>query len=108
MRSSWIACAGKARRFRRQRGSRICICVVSGEQGLTTRLARDAHESGEIIRRRAGDAAVCNTPITVAVENASVFIHGDFVEVEKVAVLMAAALLPDAGGVLNGIIRCRV
>src|SRR6266478_1004603 len=108
MRSRWIAFAGKARRFRRQRCGGVRTSVETREQRLSTRLPRDTHEGGEIIRRSAGDAALCHTAIAVAVENASVFIHGDFVEVEKIAVLVAAALLPDSGGMLNGIIRCRV
>ena len=105
MRSRWIARAGKAGGVRRQCCSGIGVPVVTGEQRLTTRLARDTHEGGEIIRGRARDAAVCHTAIAVAEENASKFVDGDFVEVEQVAILVATALLPDAAGMLNRVIR---
>src|SRR5258708_4669574 len=48
--------------------------------------------------------------VAVAIKHAAFVIHRDFVEVEQVAiaVLPTAALLPDAGVVLNWIVRCRI
>src|SRR6266404_5245494 len=108
MRSRWIACARKARRFRRQRCGGVCLRVKAGKQRLATGLVRNAHEGSEIVRRSPSNAAFAYTTIAVAVKDPSVFVHSDFVEVEKIAILVAAALLPDTGGMLNGIIRCRV
>ena len=68
-------------------------------------MARDAHEGDEIVGCRAGDTAWGHAAIAVAIEHPAFAVHGDFVKVEKVTVLMAAALLPDAGHALNGIVR---
>src|SRR5438874_13611872 len=102
MRSRWIARAGKAGGFRRQCCSGIRVPVVAGEQRLTTRLARDTYEGGEIVRRSAGDAAICHTAIAVTVEDAAVLIDSDFGEVEHVDVLIATVLLRDAACALHG------
>src|SRR5207237_10078666 len=54
---------------------------------------------------RAGDAGWGHAAIAGALEQPAFAVHGEFVKVEKVRVLMAAALLPDAGHALNGIVR---
>src|SRR6202022_3901958 len=53
------------------------------------------------------DADQAVTAVTVTVEHAAFVVHSDFVKVEQVAVavLSAAALLPNAGMVLNGVVR---
>ena len=68
-------------------------------------MARHAHESHKIVRRSPSDTTCGHTAIAVAIEHPAFAVHGDFVKVEKVTVLMAAALLPDAGHALNGIVR---
>src|SRR5438552_9231921 len=104
MRSRWIACARKARRFRRQRCGGICLRVKAGKQRLATGLVRDAHEGSEIVRRSPSNAAFAYATIAVAVKDPSLFVHSDFVEVEKVAVLVTTALLPNTGHALYRIV----
>src|SRR5439155_1073703 len=69
------------------------------------RLARHAHEGGEIFGRCPGDAPRADTAVAVSIQDSAFVIDRDFVEVEQVAVLVAAPLLPDAGHALDGIVR---
>src|SRR5207245_5040043 len=77
-------------------------------QSHTARLTCYAHERDKVIGCRAGNAAFGHATVTVAKEHAAFVVHSDFVEVEKVAVLMAATLLPDASHALNWVIRCGI
>src|SRR5882724_8980877 len=100
MRTVGIARAGQARSFRRRWFYRVKI----GEQRFAARLPRHSHEGDKVIGRCAGDAARRHASVAVSVESASVVVHRDFVEIEQIAVVVAAALLPDTGPALNGII----
>src|SRR5437773_2210710 len=104
MRTSRIARAGQARSFRRCWFYRVKI----GEQAPASRLPGNAHEGDEIIGGCAGDASLGHASVAVSVENASMIVHGDFVEIQQIAVIVAAALLPNAGRTLNRIVRRRV
>src|SRR5436309_2338212 len=102
MRSRGIACARKAgwlwcRGF-------VYVYVVACENTLAARLARNAHEGVKIVSRRTGDAGPARTAVAVAIEHMAFVVDRDLVEVEQVAVLSAAALLPDAGHALDGIV----
>src|SRR6266403_912120 len=100
MRTSRIARPGQAGSFRRCWFYRVKI----GEQALASRLPRNAHEGDEIVGGCAGDAPFSHAPVAVAVESAPMVVYRDFVEIEQIAVVVAAALLPDTGPALNGII----
>src|SRR6266404_9629351 len=100
MRTGRIARAGQAGSFRRCWFYRVKI----GEQGLAAGLPRHSHKGDKIIGRCACDAAFGHTSIAVAVENPASVVHGDFVEIQQIAVLMAATLLPNAGVTLNWIV----
>src|SRR6266404_4318486 len=100
MRTGRIARAGQTGSFRRCWFYRIKI----GEQGLAAGLPRHSHKCDKIIGRRAGDAARRYASVAVSVENASVVVHGDFVEIQKIAVLVTATLLPNAASALNRIV----
>src|SRR5438067_8871361 len=100
MRSDGIARTGQARRFGRYRFD----CVKTGEQALASGLPRHTHEGDKIIGSRAGDAARSHAAIAVPVQSPPFVVHRDFVEVEQVSIIMAAALLPDAGFALDGIV----
>src|SRR5882724_12735710 len=100
MRTGGIARAGQAGSFRRCWFYRVKI----GEQAPASRLPRNAHEGDEIIGGCAGDAALSHAPVAVSVESAPMIVHGAFVEIQQIAVVVAAALLPDTGPALNGII----
>src|SRR5438094_7410122 len=104
MRTGRIARAGQAGSFRRCWFYRVKI----GEQWLATGLTRHAHERDKIIGGCAGDAPFSHAPIAVSVESAAMVVYRDFVEVEQIAVIVAAALLPDPSLALNGIVRRRV
>src|SRR5438094_8367337 len=104
MRTGRIARAGQAGSFRRCWFYRVKI----GEQRLATGLPRHAHERDKIIGGCAGDAPFSHAPIAVSVESAAMVVYRDFVEVEQIAVIVAAALLPDPSLALNGIVRRRV
>src|SRR5205085_4057139 len=104
MRTGRIARPGQTGSFRRCRFYRVQI----GEQGLASRLPGNTHEGDKIIARCARDAARRHAAVAVSVENASMVVHGDFVKIEQIAVVVAAALLPDPGLALNGIVRRRV
>jgi len=99
-----IARAGETRRFWRYWFG----CIKTGEQALTSRLARHAHEGDKIIGSCARDAAFGDAPVAVSVEDVPFIVHGDFVKIEQIAVLMAATLLPDARHALHGIVGCGV
>src|SRR5213078_638788 len=104
MRTGRIARAGQAGSFRRCWFYRVKI----DEQGLAAGLPRHSHKGDKIIGRCACDAAFGHASVAVSVENASVIVHGDFVEVEQIAVLMTATLLPNTCVTLNGIVWCSV
>src|SRR5437773_6907380 len=100
MRTGRIARAGQAGSFRRCWFYRVKI----GEQGLAAGLPRHSHKRDKIVRRCACDAAFGHTPVAVAVENPASVVYGDFVEIEQIAVLVTATLLPNAGVTLNRIV----
>src|SRR5437660_778676 len=100
MRTGRIARPGQAGRFRRFR----FYWVKIGEQRLATGLPRHSHKGDKIIGRCACDAAFGHTSIAIAVENPASVVHGDFVEIQQIAVLMTATLLPNAGVTLNWIV----
>src|SRR6185369_2175007 len=100
MGSCRIAHAGQTWRLRRCRFYGVKIA----EQRLATRLSCHSHEGDKIIGRCAGNTTFCHATVAVAVENASVVVDGDFVEIEQIAVLMTATLLPNASVTLNGIV----
>src|SRR5437867_3705507 len=104
MRTGGIARAGQAGSFRRCWFYRVKI----GEQAPASRLPRNAHEGDEIIGGCARDAALSHAPVAVSVESASMVVHRDLVKIEQIAVIVAAALLPDPSLALNGIVRRRV
>src|SRR5437870_2654707 len=104
MRSGGIARTGEARRFGRYRFG----CVKTGEQALASGLPRHTHEGDKIIGSRARNAARSHAAVAVSVESTPFFVHRDFIEVEQVSVIVAAALPPDAGHTLDGIVGCRV
>ena len=108
MRTSGIARAGEARRFRRHGGSCIGVGIVAGEQGLAAALPRHAHVGGEIVRRGASDTTLGHTTIAVAIKDAAFVIDGDLIKVEQVAVGVASALLPNTTHALDRIVRCCV
>src|SRR5207248_1545675 len=82
--------------------------VKIGEQGLAAGLPRHSHKRDKIVGRCARDAARGYATVAVSVESAAMVVHGDFVKVEQIAVVVAAALLPDPSLALNGIVRRRV
>src|SRR5437870_7950139 len=114
MRSSAISLRGETRwlcyrRFRR-------IRIELREERFTAGLPRDSHKSstfevgpGIDVRGQTAaqiipvDARLSVTTVAVAVEHPAFIVERDFVKIEKVAVaiLAAAALLPNAGMVLN-------
>ena len=100
MGSRRIARAREARRFRRHW---LC-CVKTGEQALTSGLPRHAHEGDKVVGCRARNATQSHAAVAVSVESTPFVVHRDFVEIEQVSIIMAAALLPDAGFALNGIV----
>src|SRR4030095_3345373 len=100
MRTGRIARAGQARSFRR----RWFYWIEVGEQRFAAGLPRYSHKRDKVIGRRGCGAAFDSAAVAVSVENAPMVIHGDFVEVEQIAILMAAALLPNACVTLNGIV----
>src|SRR5436190_22509013 len=100
MRTGRIARAGQARSFRRRWFYRVKI----SEQRLAAGLPRHSHKRDKIIGRCACDAAFGHTSIAVAVENPAPIVHGDFVEIQQIAVLVTATLLPNAGVTLNRIV----
>src|SRR5438445_10687445 len=100
MRTGRIARPGQAGRFRRFR----FYWVKIGEQRLATGLPRHSHKGDKIIGRCACDAAFGHTSIAVAIENPASVVHGDFVEIQQIAILVTATLLPNAGVTLNRVI----
>src|SRR5437870_7435441 len=100
MRTGRIACPGQTRSFRRAR----FYWVKIGEQGLTAGLPCHSHKCNKIIGGCARDATFSHASIAVSVENASMVIHGDFVEIQQISVLVTATLLPNAGVTLNRIV----
>src|SRR6266403_456129 len=104
MRTGRIARPGQTGSFRRCR----FYWVKIGEQGLAAGLPRHSHKRDKIIACCACDAALSHAPITVAVENPPSVVHRDFVKIEQIAVVVAAALLPDPSLALNGIVSRRV
>src|SRR5256714_3860669 len=100
MRTGRIARPGQARSFRRCR----FYWVKIGEQGLAAGLPRHSHKRDKIVGRCARDAARRHATVAVSVENTSMVVHGDFVKIEQVAVLVTAALLPNAAVTLNRIV----
>src|SRR5438093_4195171 len=95
-----IARTGQTWRFRRSWFYRVKI----GEQRFAAGLPRHSHKCDKIIGCCARDAARCHASVAVSIESASVVVHRDFVEIQQIAVVVAAALLPDTGPALNGII----
>src|SRR5438128_12026424 len=100
MRTGRIACPGQTRSFRRAR----FYWVKIGEQGLTAGLPCHSHKCNKIIGGCARDATFSHASVAVAVENASMVIDSDFVEIQQIAVLVTATLLPNAGVTLNRIV----
>src|SRR5437870_13779860 len=93
-----IARAGETRRFWRYWFG----CIKTGEQALTSRLARHAHEGDKIIGSCARDAAFGDAPVADSVEDVPFIVPRDFVKIEQIGVLMAATLLPGAAHTLAG------
>src|SRR5947207_12871117 len=87
-----IARAGQTRRFWRYWFG----CIKTGEQALTSRLARHAHEGDKIIGSCAPDAAFGDAPVAVSVEHVPFIVHADFVKIEQMSALIAATRLPHA------------
>src|SRR5437016_9123824 len=100
MSTSRIARPGQAGSFRRCRFYGVKI----GEQGLAAGLPRHSHKRHKIVGRCARDAARRHASVAVPVENASMVVHGNFVKIEQIAVLVTATLLPNARVTLNRII----
>src|SRR5207244_6791901 len=98
-----IARTGEAGRLRHC--GFVYVWVVAGENTLAATLTRHAHVGVKIVGRRTGDAGPARTAVAVAIEHMAFVVHRDFVEVEQVAIVMAATLLPDTGHALNRIIR---
>src|SRR3981081_454486 len=105
MRSGGIPCPRQTWRLRCTCYSCVRTCIIGGEQTLAARLTCHAHECDKIVSRSAGDTTFGHATVTVAIKHAAFVVDGDFVEVEKVAVQMAATLLPDARHALHRIIR---
>src|SRR5438094_7707740 len=99
MRTGRIARPGQTGSFRRCR----FYWVKIGEQGLAAGLPRHSHKRDKIVGRCARDAARGYATVAVSVESAAMVVHGDFVKIEQIAVIVAAALLPDPSLALNGI-----
>src|SRR5258708_422790 len=105
MRGQRIAQTRKASGFR-SRGTRRVRCAVhESEQTLATGLPGYTQARGEVIRCRACNTFFAHTAVAVAIKHAGSVVHRNLVEVEQVAIVMAAALLPDTSHTLNGIIR---
>ena len=68
----------------------------------------NALERYEVIRRRPPDAAGSHASVAVAKEDPAILIDSDLIKVEQVAIGLGAALLPDAGVALDGIVRSSV
>src|SRR2546427_5674988 len=100
MSTSRIARPGQAGSFRRCRFYGVKI----GEQGLSAGLPRHSHKRDKIVGRCARDATRRHAAVAVSVENPASVVHGDFVEVEQIAILVTATLLPNTGVTLNRIV----
>src|SRR5256885_6995286 len=100
MRTGRIARPGRTGSFRRCRFYRVKI----GEQGLAAGLPRHSHKRDKIVGRCARDAARRHAAVAVSVENASMIVHSNFVEIQQIAVLVTATLLPNTGVTLNRIV----
>src|SRR5436190_22338659 len=100
MRTGRIARPGQTGSFRRCR----FYWVKIGEQGLAAGLPRHSHKRDKIVGCCACNAARRDASVAVPVENASMVVHSNFVEIQQIAVLVTATLLPNAGITLNGII----
>src|SRR5579864_4293897 len=72
---------------------------------LMAGLARDAHVGDEIVRTGSANTASAHATIAVAIKNMTFVVDGDFVEVEQIALKVAAALLPNSGPGLNRVVR---
>src|SRR6266851_9863186 len=105
MRSQRIARAGKACGFRSQCARCVRRAVHESEQTLATGLSGHTHVRGGVIRSCAGNTFFAHTPVAVAIKHAASVVHRNLVEVEQVAIVMTAALLPDSRHTLNWIIR---
>src|ERR1700731_2902165 len=106
MRTLIVADAAEAGRLRSARSTgQVGRRIVAGEDAAAPGLTSHGHPGGEVVRAGPADAAGGGATIAIAVKNVALIVDGDFSEVEQVAVLRAAALLPDAGGVLHGIVR---
>src|ERR1700757_2677492 len=107
MHAAPIARPGEARRFRYRRFYRIDQGRWVNDKRLAATLARHPHPRaafvGGIITLNAGQAM---TTVVIAIEHAAFVVDGDLVKIEQVAVsgFSAAAPLPGAGVVLNGIV----
>src|SRR5206468_8965086 len=104
MGSGRVARTRQARGFCCNRFSRVQI----GEQALASRLPGNTHEGNKIIACCARDTTLSDAPITVSVENPPSVVYRDLVKIEQIAVVVAAALLPDPSLALNRIVRRRV
>src|SRR3954466_9406243 len=78
--------------------------IEAREQTLAASLAGHAHVTDEVVRSRTADAPGRHAAIAVAEENATILVDRDFVEIEKVAIGLASALLPDTCPALHWVI----
>src|SRR5437868_8938424 len=108
VRSSDITSSGQARWLRKQRCRRIGGCVVCRKQSLAASLTRHAHVSDEVIWTGACNTSGADTTVTVTVKNPAFVVDRNFVEVEQIALQVAAATLPDTGLALHRVVRSSV
>src|SRR5438067_1664990 len=66
------------------------------------------HKRDKVVRSGPADAARTHTAVAVAVKDPAFFIDGDFIKIEKVAILCATPRLPDACQALNRVVRRRI
>ena len=67
-----------------------------------------SHVSYEIVRAGSRDTLGAHATIAVAVKNPAFVVDSDFVEVEQIALDVAATALPDTSFALDRIVRRRV
>src|SRR5437763_952073 len=85
----------------------ISVRVVAGVERFAAALPCHPHEADLVVTGGAIDAGLRHTAIAKAIERVALGIDSDFIEVEQIAVaiLAAAAPLPNAGSPLHGIVR---
>ena len=99
----FIARAGETWGFRQRRLDR----VERGEECLAAGLASEAHVRGERINIRIA-YAITHATVAISEGGTALVVDRNFVEVQKIAIDCAAALLPNAALTLDGVIRTDV